>query len=245
MKTKTKMGLVGVIGGLALALVAWLLYPTITTGSPQAIEESLNTPAPAPTTTEADDQGQSPPTTSEPERPVWQDSIVDSTLGVATERRTPVHLRVDRLSIDAPIRPYGVNSRTGQMDIPRNVSEVAWYKYGPTPGESGSAVLAAHVDLSDQGRGVFFDLKALEPGDQIWVTYDDGDTVGFKVEARTVYSKQDLPVDAIFSRSGPAILTLVTCGGGFSDSSRSYDSNVVVYASPISESNPDFPTVIN
>ena len=119
------------------------------------------------------------------------------------------------------------------MAVPENVTDVAWYKFGPTPGEPGSAVLAAHVDLSGQGPGVFFDLRTLDVGDAVFVDYEDGSEQAFRVIARTVYDKSELPTDVIFAKGGPAVLTLITCGGDFSRSDGSYDSNVVVYAAPI------------
>ena len=119
------------------------------------------------------------------------------------------------------------------MEVPQSVSDVGWYEFGPAPGEPGSAVLAAHVDLASQGPGVFFDLRNLEPGATILVDFDDGTTATYRAEARTIYDKTDLPVEAIFAREGPPVLTLITCGGGFNRSLQSYDSNVVVYAVPI------------
>ena len=144
----------------------------------------------------------------------------------------PVGLRIPRLDIDAPVASYGVDTSTGEMEVPENVTEVAWYRFGPAPGEGGSAVLAAHVDLAGQGSGVFFDLDRLDVGDPIAVDHTDGTTTRYRVIARTEYLKDDLPLDAVFSRTGPPVLTLITCGGGFNRSSRSYDSNVVVYAVP-------------
>jgi LPXTG-site transpeptidase (sortase) family protein len=126
---------------------------------------------------------------------------------------------------------YGVDDN-GQMDVPDNVTEVGWYKFGPSPGEPGSAVLAAHVDLAGPGRGLFYDLGHVEVGDTVVVTYEDGDERSFQVVARSTYPKLELPLDVIFSRSGDPVLTLVTCGGGFSRSTGRYDSNVVVFAIP-------------
>jgi LPXTG-site transpeptidase (sortase) family protein len=126
---------------------------------------------------------------------------------------------------------YGVDDN-GQMDVPDNVIEVGWYKFGPSPGEPGSAVLAAHVDLAGPGRGLFYDLGQVEVGDTVVVTYEDGDERSFQVVARSTYPKSELPLDVIFSRSGDPVLTLVTCGGGFSRSTGRYDSNVVVFAIP-------------
>lgn len=157
-------------------------------------------------------------------------------------RRIPQRLEIDGIAVDAPVVPYGVNSRTGQMAVPRNVSDVAWYEYGPSPGEPGSAVLAAHVDRSGQGPGVFFRLRELQPGDQVRVSYDDGAAESFVVEARVTYDKDEIPLDTVFSRQGSPVLTLVTCGGGFSESAQTYDSNVVVYAVPLADGTTKSPT---
>ncbi|MDX1468702.1 MAG: class F sortase [Acidimicrobiia bacterium] len=152
---------------------------------------------------------------------------------VVRDTVTPVSVSIPAIGIDAPVVSAGVDKETGQMEVPRSVSDVGWYQHGPSPGEPGSAVLAAHVDLASQGRGVFFDLRLLEPGDRIMVRYDDGGTTWFTVAARRTYDKEDLPLEAIFSRTGEPVLTLVTCGGGFDASSSRYDSNVVVYAVPV------------
>ena len=145
----------------------------------------------------------------------------------------PVALKVNSIDVDAPIIPTGVDLLTGQMAVPGNVRDVAWYEYGSRPGESGSSVLAAHVDLASQGPGVFFNLRDVSQKDLIEIEFSDGSMSLFRVEARTVYQKDELPLDKIFARSGSPVLTLITCGGGFSESSGSYDSNVVVYAVPI------------
>ena len=147
----------------------------------------------------------------------------------------PVGLRIERLDVDAPVDPYGI-APDGQMAVPHNVTDVAWYEPGPGPGEEGSAVLAAHVALGKQGRGVFYDLKLLEPGDLVHVARADGTESAFRVEEKTVYLKSELPLESIFSREGPAVLTLITCGGALNSDTRRFDSNVVVYAVPLDSS---------
>lgn len=160
--------------------------------------------------------------------------IPSFTIGKQTDgqNKVPVGIRIPALGQQATIIPVGVEPN-GDMEVPDNVTEVAWYKYGAAPGESGSAVLAAHVDLAGQGPGVFFGLRQLEPGSVIYVDFDDGSVETYRAEARTVYDKEELPTEAIFSREGPPVLTLVTCGGDFNQSIRRYDSNVVVYAVPV------------
>ena len=214
---------------VGLTLVAFVAVSALsddsTSGDVSAIESTLRPAQPGPirlgpppttTPTEVDDE-----LTGEDTRDSTPDPVGD-----------PVGLRIDSLGVDAPIDAYGVNQRTGQMAVPENVTDVGWYKFGPSPGESGSVVLAAHVDLAGSGPGVFFALDELEEGDQIVVVHDDGTEAPFRVVARTTYEKEALPLDVIFSREGPPVLTLVTCGGGFNRDISRYDSNVVVYAVP-------------
>ena len=140
----------------------------------------------------------------------------------------PMRLRIPALGIDAPVAALGV-AATGEMDVPRSARTVAWYAYGPSPGQDGSAVLAAHVDYNGV-RGVFFDLAQLDTGDRVTVELDGGRVRTFTVEERASVEKEVLPIDELFRRDGPPVLTLITCGGEFDAAARSYRSNIVVRA---------------
>lgn len=233
------MGRVLGVVGLMLAIgagLAFVLTGDTDAGDSRAIESALTSQAerspppvasPGPVATIASQREPDPV-------PLWSANESSHLEDLTGSKRIPVGLTIESLQVDAPVEPYGIDERTGQMAVPRNARDVAWYEHGPSPGESGSAVLAAHVDLKSQGPGVFFGLRELDPGETIVVTFDDGTSQPFEVRARDTYQKEELPLDAIFSREGPSVLTLITCGGGFSASSQSYDSNVVVYATPIS-----------
>lgn len=230
-----KRGLLLLASGFLMLVVSlgwWqLTRPQLEVGDPASVEQGLTTttavvPMPDPVTTLQPEASTTPPSPSP--------TIPRFTIGEQAQGhdRIPVALQIPAIDVEAPIVLAGVD-RNGEMEIPRNVSDVAWYKHGSAPGEPGSAVLAAHVDLASQGPGVFYDLRTLEPGDLIYVTYEDGASDAFRAESRTIYDKTELPVDAIFSRQGLPVLTLITCGGGFNRSLQSYDSNVVVYAVPL------------
>ena len=89
-------------------------------------------------------------------------------------------------------------------------------------------MLAAHVDWA--GRpAVFYDLVELAVGGVVVVTTDDGTERRFVVTSRRSFPKGQLPPD-LFRRTGPSVLTLITCGGTFDDEARSYRENVVVEA---------------
>jgi sortase (surface protein transpeptidase) len=124
-------------------------------------------------------------------------------------------------------------SPDGQMALPEDVDRVGWYRFGPAPGEDGSAVLAGHVDHREQGLGALAPLRTTEAGDVVVVTDATGRESRWQVVSRELITKQALPLDSIFGREGLPRLVLVTCGGPFLPEFRSYRDNVVVVAEPI------------
>jgi hypothetical protein len=145
----------------------------------------------------------------------------------------PTGLKIDRLGLDARVDAVGVDDRTGDFAVPPSIDVVGWYKWGPAlNATAGSIVIAGHVDSAEQGRGAFFHLRDLGPGDAITVTGADGSTRRFTVTAREVYPKAKIPLDRYFARDGAVRLTLITCGGPFDASTRHYRDNVVITAQP-------------
>src|SRR5438132_2012545 len=53
----------------------------------------------------------------------------------------PVRVRIGAIGVVAPIVPVGADPVTGIVRVPDSVHRVGWYRFGPTPGEPGSAVL--------------------------------------------------------------------------------------------------------
>lgn len=157
---------------------------------------------------------------------------------VAPIGMAPVRVRIPALGVDAPIVALGVD-RDGRMEVPDDVSTVGWYRYGSSPGGPGSSVLAAHIDSEREGPGVFLRLGTLDQGDIIEVVDERGGVARFLVRAVQLIPKEELPLDRVFARTGAPVLTLITCGGGFSRAERSYDSNVVVVAVPVSDTDRD------
>jgi len=143
----------------------------------------------------------------------------------------PVGLRIPSLGIEeALVVDVGVESN-GDFEVPP-ADEVGWYRFGPTPGETGSAVLAAHI-ASGGIDGVFRHLADLEVGAEFSVLYEDGSERDFRVTAMDQYDKDELPTDEFFRKSGESQLVLITCGGDFNRQIRSYDDNIVAVAVPI------------
>lgn len=143
----------------------------------------------------------------------------------------PVRLSIEPGGLVADIVPVGVDSTGEAMALPPEAAVVAWYRFGPSPGGAGSAVIAGHVDFG--GRpGAFFHLGQIEAGAIVTIEFADGSARAFTITARRTYAKADLPVADLFRADGPAGVVLVTCGGAFDRGSRSYQDNVVLYAVP-------------
>ena len=219
----------GAVLGLALAVgtpTAWhLTRPPAAAGAPvvEALSADAPTSSPAPSSAApAPAPDRLPALTARPAAPK-RDRAAPA----------PARLVVRGLGVDARVEPVGVRD-DGQMAIPDDVDRVGWYRFGPAPGEAGSAVLAGHVDDEVQGLGELAPLRTAEPGDRIRVTDADGTTTRWRVVSREVITKRALPLEQLFRRDGPPRLTLITCGGPFLPEYRSYRDNVVVVAEPLS-----------
>ncbi len=196
---------------------------TIGAGAPSRL--AAQSPAPAGATTAAEPSAgpttaasvAGPPTTTSP----------------PTRMSPPVRLAVSAVGISAPVVPVGVTA-TGEAQIPDRIDTVGWYRYGPAPGTAaGSIVLMGHVDDAVQGEGAFFRLHEIGAGAIVTVTTRDGVEHRFRVVGRQQYPKTAVPLQALFSRTGAPRLTLITCGGSFNRSARSYLDNIVVTAVPV------------
>ena len=75
---------------------------------------------------------------------------------------------------------------------------------------------------------MFVELADIEPGAVVDVADEAGRLTSYQVTSVDVISKDALPDDVVFARTGPPRLILVTCGGTFDPEARSYDDNVVV-----------------
>jgi hypothetical protein len=77
---------------------------------------------------------------------------------------------------------------------------------------------------------VFSGRRDLERGDEVDVDRLDGTTARFEVLAVEQYPKDAFPTERVYGDVDHAGLRLITCGGDFDRTARSYRDNVVVYA---------------
>lgn len=119
--------------------------------------------------------------------------------------------------------------RDGTISVPGTAQEVGLYDAGPTPGQLGPAVLAAHVDTPAGVPGIFHELKRVKKGDVVEVGRQDGSHLTFTVDRVAAYPKTQFPTEQVYRGDFTrAEIRLVTCGGP-TDSRNEYRDNVVVF----------------
>ncbi len=102
----------------------------------------------------------------------------------------PVAVTIEALAvIEAPVVPVGVTA-SGELDVPRP-DIVGWYEFGPSPRETGTTVLAAHVNFNGID-GVFRNLRKLEAGSFIDVRLADRSTQRYLATDVGLFDKDEL-----------------------------------------------------
>lgn len=155
-------------------------------------------------------------------KPVSQSQV----LGIVSTG-LPVHLTIPAINVNANIQYLGVTSK-GDMEVPNNTLDTGWFKLGPRPGETGSAVIAGHFNGKNGEPGVFFNLYKLKEGDKLYVEDDKGTSLTFAVRESRTYDPGY--AEEVFSSNDGTHLNLVTCDGVWDGVKKSYSKRLVVFA---------------
>ncbi|MDX3453262.1 class F sortase [Streptomyces sp. ME02-8801-2C] len=141
----------------------------------------------------------------------------------------PLRIRIPAIGVNAPLMGLGLTA-TGSLEVPPLEREdlAGWYEAGTVPGETGTAIVAGHVDNAD-GPSVFYRLGALEKGGTVEVERLDGTTARFVVDAVEVYDRDHFPDEKVYGAASRPELRVITCGGSYTPETG-YEGNVVVFA---------------
>ena len=154
--------------------------------------------------------------------------VVAADAGTEQAAADPVRVRVPVIGVDSELLRLGTDA-AGVLVPPEDFARAGWFADGAVPGHVGPAVVAGHVD-SFEGPAVFHRLGELVPGDEVLVDAEDGTTARFTVTGTGRFPKSAFPTEAVYGPTPRAELRLVTCGGEFDRSRRSYLDNVIVTA---------------
>jgi hypothetical protein len=155
----------------------------------------------------------------------------------------PTRIAVPRLFIDAPVGAFGFEDEAGRVPaVPDRGDLVAWYEFTPPPGLGANAVFSGHVDWQTPGGspipGVFYRLRELRIGDPVIVTLEDGKVIEYRVTGNVAAKYDDPNVGRSFAGTSKDVITIITCGGSWTDDSRSpeggsYSHRIIVRAENI------------
>lgn len=138
----------------------------------------------------------------------------------------PVRLMIPSLNVDTKIQPVGVNT-SGVMESPSNIFDVGWFKFGPRPGEKGSAVIDGHVDGENGEVGIFSNLHKLKKGEKVYIKSSNGKSLTFIVAETRMYDPGY--AEDVFSRNDKAHLNLITCDGVWDEVKQNYTKRLVIF----------------
>ena len=178
----------------------------------------------------APDEG---PATSWHPRPRPPATSVAAERAEPADAEIPIRVLVGSVDLRMPVMPKGV-SKDGQMALPRSPASIGWYRFGSSPGEAGSTVLAGHVDTARFGIGPLARLRDVDTGARVTVLLADGSRVRYRTVSVRSVGKQSRALASVFDRDGRSRLRIVTCGGEFDPAAGGYQDNVVLTAVPVS-----------
>ena len=138
----------------------------------------------------------------------------------------PIRLKIPKINVDSVVEHVGLTSDEA-MDVPKIPRDVAWFKLGPRPGESGSAVIAGHFGFKK--GSVFDNLYKLGKGDKLYVEDEKGAITTFIVRETLRYDPKVDASDVFSSSDGKAHLNLITCDGTWNKISKSYSQRLIVF----------------
>lgn len=159
-----------------------------------------------------------------PPSPTW---VIPAPVATPAPAR-PTRLRIPAIGVDSRIVDIGVDA-AGVLVPPATTDVTGWFTASRVPGGLGPALLAGHVD-SRAGPGVFWRLAELRPGAEVTVDRADGSAVTFVVVSSLRVAKTAFPTDLVYAPQPVPTVRLVTCGGTFDHTARSYRDNIIVEA---------------
>ncbi|MEK0099833.1 class F sortase [Streptomyces sp. A475] len=196
-------------------------------GAPQpavAYAPSSDAVPPAPTDPPA------PPDLPAPTAPLEPPAAAPSPIGKHLPRARPTRLIIPKIGVNAPFTDLAIGP-TGQLQPPPagDTNLVGWMAAGASPGETGTAIIAGHVDTKTSAA-VFVGLRALKKGDTFTVQRDDSRTASFVVDSAETFAKDDFPNERVYGDTPQAQVRLITCTGVYDRAKKDYTDNLVVFA---------------
>ncbi|MFA6918638.1 MAG: class F sortase [Patescibacteria group bacterium] len=140
-----------------------------------------------------------------------------------------IRLKIPKIKVDTALESVGLTAQ-GAVNVPKGLTNAAWFNLGPHPGENGNAVITGHYGIWKNGTPtVFNNLYKLRPGDKLYIENEKGEIITFVVRESRNYNPNTDASDIFISNDGKSHLNLITCEGAWNKVSKSYPKRLVVF----------------
>ncbi len=143
----------------------------------------------------------------------------------------PRVIRIPNIAIEARVVRLGTGP-SNQLRAPSSIFDAGWYDGSSKPGEPGAVLIDGHVSGPTK-HGIFYNLKNLNPGDDIQIEKGDNKIIHYKVVKIVSYPVNEVDMAAALTPVIPGKngLNIMTCSGKFDVKSNEYLQRIVVFAS--------------
>lgn len=128
-------------------------------------------------------------------------------------------------NISCNIQKVG-RTQDGAMGTVDSPYIAAWYEDGPSPGDSGNALVNGHVRWGGMA-GTFSILPEMKTGEQIVFEYENGSQKTFYVSEVLFHPFDNVPPE-LMSQSGEDRVTLISCHGEWDSDAGTSSQRVFV-----------------
>ena len=104
-----------------------------------------------------------------------------------------MRITIDAIKVNAAVRPVGV-ADDGSVPVPplERADDTGWFERGPTPGETGPAIVVGHFDIRS-GPAMCYRLGKLREGAPVEITRADRTVALFEVTSVERFDGQARP----------------------------------------------------
>lgn len=145
----------------------------------------------------------------------------------------PRYIIIDKLGVKARIKAVDTKA-SGELEAPKNIFDVGWYRSGGKPGSSGAMLLDGHVS-SPRKAGVFKNIPKLIAGDTIKVERGDGQIFIYKVIRGKSFPADNVDMKSAVTSVTPGKpgLNLITCHGKVVKGTSEFSERYIVYTEQV------------
>jgi sortase A len=142
----------------------------------------------------------------------------------------PRRITIPRLGINARVKPLDLKANN-VLDAPASIYDAGWYEHSAKPGENGATLIDGHVHGLTK-RGIFYNLKKLDVGDEIEIERGDGKIFKYSVIRKQSYDRNAMDMASALVSIDPSLpgLNLITCDGPLDKKNNTYEDRLLIQA---------------